>query len=188
MAAGTIAGVYATALLEVASERGSYEAVVASCRALAEVWPVQTMRELDDPRVGRVHAKEALRAVLVDQPREVVDLLQLLVDRNRLADALAILEMVNTLDDQAKNVVEVTITAASPLSDTARTALTNQLNNRVSKTCELFEVVDPALIGGYTIRMGDFYVDASVRRRLNEMRGLILGTPINDSLWTGASA
>jgi len=188
MAAGTIAGVYATALLEVATERGTYEAVVASCRALADAWPVETMRELDDPRVGRARAKEALRAVLANQPSEVVDLLQLLVDRNRLPDALAILDMVENLDDQAKNVVEVIITAATPLSDTSRAALANQLKRQVSKTCELFEVVDPALIGGYTIRMGDFYVDASVRRRLNEMRSQILAIPASDSLWTGASA
>jgi F-type H+-transporting ATPase subunit delta len=188
MAAGTIAGVYATALLEVARERGTYEAVVTSCRALAAAWPAATMRELDDPRVGRVRAKEILRVVLADHPREIVDFFQLLVDRNRLPDAPAILAMVDDLDDQAKNVVEVTITAAAPLSEVSRTALANQLKHRVPMTCELFEVVDPTLLGGYTFRMGDYYVDASVRRRLNEMRSQMLTTPINDSLWTGASA
>jgi F-type H+-transporting ATPase subunit delta len=189
MAAGTVAGVYATALLELASERGSYDAVVAACRELADAWPTEAIVSLDDPRVGRARAKDILRTLLANQPKELVDLMMLLVDRNRLADALAILDMVDDLDDATQGVVEVTVTAAAPLSDQAKVALTNQLKHRVKRgACELHEVVDPGLIGGYTLRVGDYYVDASVRRRLIELKAGILATPVNDGWWTGASA
>ena len=43
--------------------------------------------------------------------------------------------------------------------------------------------VDPALIGGVAIRVGDILVDASVRRQLREMRQAMLNTPVASTLW-----
>jgi hypothetical protein len=82
-APATVAGVYAQALLEVSAERGVRPAVVASCRELAQSLSQAALASLDDPRIGKVRAKDTLRAVLASEPKEVLDLLLLLIDRNR---------------------------------------------------------------------------------------------------------
>lgn len=188
MAAGTIAGVYATALLEVARERGSYEAVVASCRALEADFPAQALAELDDPRVGKARAKDCLRTLFKDQPKELVDFFQLLVDRDRLRDARAMIELVDDLDDAEKGVTEVYLAVAAPLGDRARERLEQSLHQRYGAKFELFTSIDPALVAGFTLRVGDRFIDGSSRRKFNEMRSAMLAAPLNDDqLWVGAA-
>lgn len=188
MAAGTVAGVYATALLEVARERGSYEAVVAGCRALAADFPAKALAELDDPRVGKARAKDCLRTLLGDQPKELVDFFQLLVDRDRLRDAFAIVDLVDDLDDEAKGVTEVYMTVAAPLGERARERLEQSLRQRYGDKFELITSIDPALVAGFTLRVQDRFVDGSSRRKFNEMRAAMLAAPLNDDqLWVGAA-
>jgi F-type H+-transporting ATPase subunit delta len=81
------------------------------------------------------------------------------------------------------------------LSAVAKAALKDQIHIRRAQGAggaderqELHELVDPALIGGFTLRLGDKYLDASVRRRLHELKAGILATPVNDGWWTGATA
>src|SRR5580704_10218256 len=88
MGAATVAGVYAEALLALSDERGKRTAVVESCRALIDALDAQAIAQLDDPRLGKARALEALKAALAGKlEAEVLDLLLLLVERNRLADA-----------------------------------------------------------------------------------------------------
>jgi F-type H+-transporting ATPase subunit delta len=188
MAAGTVAGVYATALLELAHERGSYEAVVAGCRTLQADFPAQALADLDDPRVGKVRAKDCLRGMLKDQPKELVDFFQLLVDRDRLRDARAIVEQVDDLDDAAKGVTEVYLHVAASLGEHARERLERSLKGRYGDKYELLTSIDPELVAGFTLRVGDRFIDASSRRKFNEMRAAMLAAPLNDDqLWVGAA-
>lgn len=186
MAAGTVPAVYATALLELARERGSYEAVVAACRGLQADFPAQALADLDDPRIGKARAKELVRAAFAGQPRELVDFFQLLVDRNRLQDARAIVEEVDELDDAAKGVLEVFLSVAASLGQTARVRLEQSLRQRYGERFELITTVDPRLFAGFTLRVGDRFVDGSARRKLNEMKAMILATPLDDG-WIGAA-
>lgn len=186
MAAGTVPAVYATALLELARERGSYEAVVAACRGLQADFPAQALADLDDPRIGKARAKELVRAAFAGQPRELVDFFQLLVDRNRLQDARTIVEEVDELDDAAKGVQEVLLSVAAPLGQTARARLEQSLRQRYGERFELITTVDPRLFAGFTLRVGDRFVDGSARRKLNEMKSAILATPLDDG-WIGAA-
>jgi F-type H+-transporting ATPase subunit delta len=188
MAAGTIAGVYATALLELAHERGSYDAVVAGCRGLQADFPAQALADLDDPRVGKARAKECLRSLFANQPKELVDFFQLLVDRDRLRDARAIVELVDDLDDAARGVTEVMLTVASPLGEQGLARLERSLRSRFGDKFELITSVEPALVAGFTMRVGDRFIDASSRRKFNEMRSAMLAAPLNDDqLWVGAA-
>ncbi len=175
----TVPGVYAQGLLEVAAERGVQPAVIESCRALAEALAPEALAALDDPRVGKIRAKEALAAVLKDHPQVVIDLLRLLVDRNRLAEAPVILHEAVARAEAAAGVVRVRVTAARPLA----AALTQRLIAAVGGKADITEVVNPALIGGATVRVGDRLVDASVKRQLSEMHNRMINAPLSDALW-----
>jgi F-type H+-transporting ATPase subunit delta len=191
MAAGTVAGVYAQALLELADERRKREAVVANCRWLlggdgqATVLTSELVAQLDDPRLGKDKAKQALAAALAGHCEpEVVDLLRLLIDRNRLTDAANILtEAVRTADLAAGRVV-VRIQAAATLGASAQEAVTAAITRALGPSAQIQVQTVPELIGGMTIRVGDIYVDGSVRRKLAETKARLLEVQLRGDLWS----
>jgi F-type H+-transporting ATPase subunit delta len=175
----TVSGVYAQALLDVAIERGTRAVVVDGCRDLATALTADALATLDDPRVGKARAKEALRAVLASQPKEIIDLLQMLVDRNRLAEAPVILAEVVRRAEAADGFVNVRVVSARPLSDD----LSQRLVAAVGGKAKIAVAVEPSLIGGATVRVGDRLVDASVKRQLREMHNRMITAPLSDALW-----
>lgn len=175
----TVTGVYAQALLEVAQAHGTSAVVVEACQALSQALTPDALASLDDPRVGKVRAKAALRSALADQPKAISDLLQLLVDRNRLAEAPAILREAVARAEAATGVVRVRVVAARPLSS----ELSQRLVAAVGGKAEVAVAIDPALIGGATVRVGDRLVDASVKRQLSEMHHRMITAPLSEALW-----
>jgi F-type H+-transporting ATPase subunit delta len=175
----TVSGVYAAALLAVAREQGSRAAVIEACRELAPAFAAGALAALDDPRLGKLKAKQAVAGLLAGRPKPFVDLVQMLVDRNRLVDAGAILAETVRQAEVEDGVVEVKVVSALPLSgeNAQRVTAATGANAR------LVASVDPALIGGVTIRVGDRLVDASVRRHMREMHVRMLNAPLSDKLW-----
>jgi F-type H+-transporting ATPase subunit delta len=184
MGAATVAGVYAEALLELADERGKRTAVVESCRALIDALDAETITQLDDPRLGKERAKQALVAALDGKlADEVRDLLLLLVDRNRMADAPAIAREAVRIAEAEVGLVRIQVTTAAPLEGPGSLALSASLKRIFGPGTVITSVCDPALLGGLTVRNGDLLVDGSVRRHLSEIKNRILTIPLTDRLW-----
>jgi len=184
MSAATVPGVYASALLAVARERGVVDAVVEASRELALALSPALLRGLDNPRVGKAKAKQALNESLGAVPREVRELLLLLVDRNRLADAPAILAEVTTQHELDVGIVHVKLTTAVAIDDTLRDRLIDRIKNNQGALAVLDQSVDGSLIGGFTARIGDRYLDASVKRSVSDLRKSIEAVPLSDALWS----
>jgi F-type H+-transporting ATPase subunit delta len=196
MAAGTVAGVYAQALLEAADVRDTRGAVVENCRLLAGVvadgdaaaLPAldrALIARLDDPRLGKHKAKEALSASLAGRvERVVLDLLLLLVDRNRLADAPVIFAEAVRLAEQQAGIVHVTVTSAVPLTPALRERLTRRMHVVAGPGAQIEERIEPNLIGGLTVRIGDHFGDGSVKRKLADYDARIRSAPISTDLWS----
>jgi F-type H+-transporting ATPase subunit delta len=89
------------------------------------------------------------------------------------ADRVALLPQVAALFDALKNDVEGVATAriesAFPLTDTQMAELTDALEKRFGKTIEAIVSVDPELVGGARITVGDTVIDASVQAQLQSM-------------------
>lgn len=184
MASATIPGVYAAALLAVARERGSAAAVIDACRTLADALTPEVLRPLDNPLIGKDAAKKTLSGVLAQQPKELHDLLLLLVDRNRLENAGAIVREAIRQYEEEEGILHVKVKVAAPVSQEFKDNFINRVRARRGPGAQLDLAVEPALIGGFTSRIGDDYVDASVRRQLVEMRLAMLATPVSDQLWS----
>ena len=101
------------------------------------------------------------------------NLLLLLMRRRRLAHAGRVAADFRRLYNRRAGIVEATATSAAPLSaDEVRT-----LRERIAaiagtgRQVDLQLAVDPSLLGGITVRLGDKLIDGSVRGRLERLRG-----------------
>ena len=184
MGAATVAGVYAEALLALSDERGTRTAVVESCRLLIDALDAEAIGQLDDPRLGKAHALQALTAALKGKlEAEVLDLLLLLVERNRLADAPQIAGEAVRIAEAEVGLVRIQVTTAAPLDGPGSEALGASLRRIFGPGTLIATSCDPDLIGGVTVRNGDLLVDGSVRRQLDEIENRILSIPLTDRLW-----
>jgi len=185
MAAGTVAGVYAQALLALAEERGSTMQVIEDCREALDGLTPAVLAQLDDPRVGKVKAKDAVRAAFTGKlSKELVDLLQLLIDRNRLSDAPSIFAEAIRNAEAKVGLVRVQAVTAHPITAAELTLLTERLKQAIGPGVMVHATTDPALISGLTLRFGDTMLDASARRQLADMKATILTAPVGANLWS----
>ena len=143
------------------------------------------LSQLDDPRLGKNKAKEVVRnAFGTKLSKEIVDLLQLLIDRNRLADAPAIFAEVVRNAEATVGLVRVQAVTAHPITAAELTLLTERLKKSIGPGVIVQASTDPALIAGLTLRFGDTMLDVSARRMLAEMKQTILTAPVGASLWS----
>lgn len=186
MAAATVAGVYAAALLELARERAATDAVVADCRQLAAGVTVDSLLGLDDPRIGKARAKRVLAQLAEGAHELVLRLLTLLVDRNRIADAPAILAEVIRQAEAEAGRIHVVVTTATSISTALHERIIQGITKQQGAKADVERRLDPTLLAGFTARIGDTYLDASVRRRLDELSHSMTETALSDRLWSNA--
>ena len=79
-------------------------------------------------------------------------------------------ERFNELLRRERGIVLAEVRSALPLDDAERQAISERLAALTGDTVEISEMVDPLLIGGIAVRIGDRLYDASVRSRLERLR------------------
>ena len=101
----------------------------------------------------------------------VLNLVQLLLTRGRIDLLPGVAREFARLDDLRLGVVHAAATSAAALSANDRRALTARLEQLTGGRVELVTSVDPSLLGGVVVRLGDRLIDGSVRGRLERLRG-----------------
>lgn len=179
MEQATVARNYAEVLLALATRAGDVAGWGARMDAVAQaVRDDATLRGfLASPRIDAARKRAALRrafdAVL---PAPFVRFLETLVAKRRQTAIPAIADEYRALLDRAAGRVHATVTVARPLDDAGVQALAARLSQAFAATVVPHVAVDPAIIGGAIVRVGDKVMDGSVRRRLAQLRRRMLGT------------
>ena len=101
---------------------------------------------------------------------EALNLGLLLLENGRVAEAGGVLAEYDRLVDEAEGRVRATATTAVELSAEERGGLERELGERFGGKVRLETEVDPDILGGLVVRVGDHLVDASVRTRLQQLR------------------
>ncbi len=131
----------------------------------------EVIRLLSNPSVATTDRVTALERILGDDvtgaPR---NLLALMVRRGRFEQLPAVIREFTRLYNRREGIVEATVTAASELDADELAALEERLVAMTGATIQLSQVVDPELLGGVTVRVGDRLIDGSVRGRLERLR------------------
>jgi len=169
----TIARPYADALFETARASGEglerWLAVVEELAALMS--HPQVAQVVADPKLGDAQVVDLL-ASLVKQPLPAngTNFLKLLVANQRLAVLPEVAVQFRQLKNEAEGVADCLIESAFPLSDGQVSDLLAALSKRFGTRLRPSVQVNPALIGGVRIAVGDQVLDSSVRARLNQMQ------------------
>jgi F-type H+-transporting ATPase subunit delta len=119
------------------------------------------------PLDQRIDAAEKVFAALSGPVRNLV---LLLVRRNRIEQLPRIAAEFRRLDDRRNGLTHATATSAAPLGADETRAITARLEELTGGRIDLETAVDPSLLGGLVVRVGDRLIDGSVRGRLERLR------------------
>ncbi len=130
---------------------------------------------LASPVIGKKARTAALASALNGRASDLLrGLVGVLAKNNRLELLRGVAAAYRTLMDERIGHVPVKVTAAQPLTDEQRAKLTANLKALLKQEPVLDVRVDPDLLGGLVIQVGDSVIDTSVRSRLQSLRTLLL--------------
>lgn len=168
---------YARALFEVALKHGQLEQTseeLANLRRLMRD-SKELRRFFYTPLISRDHKSLRLRQVLSERILpSVMRLIELLIEKRRENLFEAICDEFEKLKEAYLQVERATITSAVPLDETQQAALVRALERRMGKKILPTFKVDPSLIGGVRVRVGDYQIDGSLRGALDRLRENIM--------------
>ncbi len=163
---------YAEAALSIAERDDSLEAWVAALETAAGRLGVpELMRILADPArdfgTRRAVAEQVLGDAITDGPRNLV---LLLIRRGRIELLPEVAAQLRRLHDQRQGIVGAIVTSAAPMTDAEVDTLRERLAGMTGGRVNLDLKVDPDILGGVMVRIGDRLIDGSVRGRLERLR------------------
>jgi ATP synthase F1 delta subunit len=167
-----IAQVYARALFEVASERDSLDAIHEQLDAFADA--MNDNRDLTvfffSPYFSVEEKKTGLdRAVRGEDPA-LRNFLQSLIERHRMPAIFRIRTAFDALWANERKLLPVQITSAVELDDATVKDLGDRIGEQIDRQIQLSSHVDPDILGGVVLRVGNVILDASIKNRLEQLR------------------
>ena len=167
---------YAQAIFSLGTERGTLDAWQSDLTLLANLVGDRAVATyLTNPSVTADRKLATVESVIdANVQPEARNLVRLLIERDRAA---MIPEIKELFDDQVRaerGIVVADVTTAEPLSDAERDLVRRKIEDLTGKTVELSLRIDPAIIGGIIIRIGDQVIDGSVRNKLEKLRSRLL--------------
>lgn len=169
----SLAGRYASALFELASEAGTVTAVESDLEklriALAESADLRSLT--NNPQVSRGAAQAAIGGVakLLELSGLTGNFLGVLAQNRRLSQLPSMIRAFNTIAAAQRGEVTAEVASAHALSDTQLAALKDKLTAREGRTVKLQTSVDPDLLGGLVVTIGSKRIDGSIKTRLNTL-------------------
>jgi F-type H+-transporting ATPase subunit delta len=177
----TIARNYAEALLELgrrADDQVGWGGLIAEVADAIGANPTLRLF-LESPRVSPAQKSEILSKAFQDRmPRLFVRFLQTVVVKRRQMLLPAIAAAYRDLLDESQGRVHAQVTFARAVSDEQRAAVAQRLSTLLGKEVLPHVTIDPAIIGGVVVKVGDRVMDGSVRRRMRLLRErMVYGAP-----------
>jgi F-type H+-transporting ATPase subunit delta len=167
-----IAQVYARSLFEVAKEHGKLDVVREQLGQFAEA--LDGNRELAiyffSPYFSTEEKKDGLGRMLVDVDPTVLNFLALLVENHRMPVVFRVRRAFERLWEQENKLLPVTITSAVELDAGTVKSIGDAIGQQTGQRVELTTNVDPSVLGGLVVRVGNSILDASIRNRLENLR------------------
>ena len=167
-----VAEVYARSLFEVAQEHERLDEVREQLDQYAAA--LNDHRQMAvfffSPYFSTEEKKHALERAIEGGDPIFMNFLEALVERHRMPAIFQIRAAYERLWDEENKLLPVQITSAVALGEETVRSIGDRISEQTGQTVELSSRVDPDLIGGIVLRVGNVILDASIRNRLNQLR------------------
>ncbi len=167
-----IAAVYARSLFEVASGQERLEEVRDQIGQFADA--LDGERELAifffSPYFSSQEKKDGLARAVLEADEIVVNFLELLIDKHRMPTIFRIRRRLDVLWERENKVLPVQVTSATELDEETVKRIGDRIGQETGQHVELTAQVEPAILGGIVLRVGNQILDASIRARLDRLR------------------
>jgi F-type H+-transporting ATPase subunit delta len=167
-----IAQVYARSLFEVAEEAGKLDEVHEQLGEIADALAAD--RELQvfffSPYFSTHEKSDGLDKAVSDAEPILVNFLKLLIEKHRMPALLRTRRAYDALWEDYNKLLPVQITSAVELDEQVVKHIGDQISEQTGRKVELSAAVEPDILGGIVVRVGNQVLDASIRRRLELLR------------------
>jgi F-type H+-transporting ATPase subunit delta len=167
-----IAQVYARALFEVATEHDSLDEIRDQLGEFADA--MRDNRQFAvfffSPYFSVPEKKDGLRRSVKDPNPEFENFLEALIERHRMPAIFRIRTEFNSLWDEERRLLPVKITSAVTLDEATVQGISDRIGSQVDREIQVSAEVDPDILGGIVLRVGNLILDASIKNRLEQLR------------------
>ncbi len=167
-----IAQVYARSLFEVAQDQDKLDDVREQIGQFADA--LEETRELAvfffSPYFSTEEKKEGLDTALVDADPVVRNFLAVLIENHRMPALFRVRRELDRMWQEENKLLPVQITSAIELDKAVASRIGDEIGRQTGRKVELTSTVDPDVLGGIVLRVGNSILDASVRTRLERLR------------------
>jgi F-type H+-transporting ATPase subunit delta len=167
-----IAEVYARALFEAAKDDGVLERAHDELGEFADA--LEQDRNLQvflfSPYFSSEEKKDGIRRIVSDADERVLNFLELLAERHRMPAVFRIRRIFEDLWADENKLLPVVVTSATELDAGLVEDIGKRIEEQTGRRVELSSKVDPDVLGGLMVRVGNMVLDATVRNRLEQLR------------------
>ncbi len=167
-----IAQVYARSLFEVAVERDALDEIHDQLSAFADA--MHDNRDLAvfffSPYFSVPEKKDGLSRTVTDANPAFSNFLEALIERHRMPAIFRIRTEFDALWEDEKRLLPVHLTSAVSLDDSVVQNLGERIGRQVDRDVQVSSEVDPDILGGVVLRVGNVILDASIKSRLEQLR------------------
>jgi F-type H+-transporting ATPase subunit delta len=167
-----IAQVYSRSLFEVAKEHGKLDTAKEQLAQFADA--LEQNRELAvfffSPYFSTEEKKRGLERAVVDAEPIFLNFLELLIEKHRMPVIFRARRQFDALWDREHELLPVEVTSAIELDPATVEELGRRIGEQTGQNVELTSKVDPDIVGGIVLRVGNSILDASIKNRLDQLR------------------
>jgi F-type H+-transporting ATPase subunit delta len=167
-----IAEVYARSLFEVAKEHDVLDRVHDELgeftEALSDNRTLQMF--LFSPYFSSGEKRDGVKKIVSDADERFVNFLELVAERHRMPAMFRIKREFDALWAEEHKLLPVTVTSAVELDEGLAEEIGKRIQEQTGRTVELSQNVDPDVLGGLMVRVGNMVLDDTVRNKLERLR------------------
>jgi len=167
-----LAEVYSRALFEVAQDKDVLDDLHEQLGQFAD--ELNTNRDMQvfffSPYFSSQEKKEGISKMVEGADENFVRFLELLAERHRMPALFRIRRAFDALYAEERKLLPVTVTSAVELDENIVQEIGRKIEEQTGRTVDLTAKVDPYVIGGLVMRVGNMVMDGSIRARLERLR------------------
>jgi ATP synthase F1 delta subunit len=167
-----IAQVYARSLFEVAKEQGKLDEIREQLGELADVLEQDQQLQVFffSPYFSTQEKKDGLDRAVTGAEPILANFLKLLIEKHRMPALFRVRRVYHRLWEEENRLLPVQVTSAVQLDEGTVKQIGDRIAEQTGRRVELSATVEPDILGGIVVRVGNAVLDASIRNRLEQLR------------------